>query len=75
MRFRKKLVAHNLLEMERFMQRFNWKKSISRMLDDSGATLVEYGVALLVVIIVGSAAISALGNAVGDEIAETADAF
>ena len=42
---------------------------------ESGATLVEYGVALLVVIIVGSAAISALGNAVGNEINETADAF
>ena len=75
MGFRKKLVAHDLLEMERLMQRFNRKKSISRMFDESGATLVEYGVALLVVIIVGATAIGALGTAVGTEISETADAF
>ena len=43
--------------------------------DDAGATLVEYGVALLVVIIVGGAAIGALGTAVGNEIGETASAF
>ena len=40
-----------------------------------GATLVEYGVALIVAIIVGASAISALGNAVGKEITETASAF
>ena len=49
---------------------------MSRFLKDtSGATLVEYGVALLVVIIVGSTAISALGTKVGQEIGETASAF
>ena len=42
---------------------------------ESGATLVEYGVALLVVIIVGAATIGALATAVGDEISETASAF
>ena len=42
---------------------------------ESGATLVEYGVALLVVIIVGATAIGALGTAVGDEISATANAF
>ena len=41
----------------------------------SGATLVEYGVALLVVIVVGSTAIGALATAVGNEIGETASAF
>ena len=40
-----------------------------------GATLVEYGVALLVVIIVGAGAIGALATAVGTEIQETASAF
>ena len=43
--------------------------------DVSGATLVEYGVALLVVIIVGSVTIGALATAVGDEITETTSAF
>ena len=43
--------------------------------DENGATLVEYGVALLVVIIVGAAAISNMASAVGDEIAESASAF
>ena len=43
--------------------------------NESGATLVEYGVALLVVIIVGASAISALGTAVGTEIGEAASAF
>lgn len=41
----------------------------------SGATLVEYGVALLVVIIVGAGTIGALATAVGTEISETASAF
>ena len=41
----------------------------------SGATLVEYGVALLVVIIVGGATIGALATAVGNEISETTSAF
>lgn len=44
-------------------------------LNSSGATLVEYGVALLVVIIVGGAAIGGLADAVGTEIGETASAF
>lgn len=52
---------------------FNQAKSFWK--DTSGATLVEYGVALLVVIIVGSAAISGLANAVGNELSETASAF
>ncbi len=43
--------------------------------NESGATLVEYGVALLVVIIVGAAAISGLADAVGTELNETASAF
>ncbi len=51
------------------------KKIANFVRDISGATLVEYGVALLVVIIVGSAAISALATAVGNEIGETASAF
>ena len=53
-------------------------KSLRRtgtFVDESGATLVEYGVALLVVIIVGATAIGALGTAVGNEISATADAF
>ena len=41
----------------------------------SGATLVEYGVALLVVVIVGGATIGALATAVGNEITETTSAF
>ncbi len=41
----------------------------------SGATLVEYGVALLVVVIVGGATIGALATAVGNEISETTSAF
>ena len=41
----------------------------------SGATLVEYGVALLVVIIVGASAVSGLATAVGTELNETASAF
>ena len=49
---------------------------VSRYLrEEAGATLVEYGVALLVVIIVGATAITALATAVGDEIEATADAF
>ena len=43
--------------------------------DVSGATLVEYGIALLVVVIVGGATLGALATAVGDEISETTDAF
>ena len=41
----------------------------------SGATLVEYGVALIVVIVVGAATMQFLGNAVGDQITETVSAF
>ena len=49
---------------------------ISNFLRDvSGATLVEYGIALLVVIIVGGATLGALATAVGNEITETTDAF
>lgn len=43
--------------------------------DVSGATLVEYGVALLVVVIVGAATLGALATAVGTEIEETTNAF
>ena len=43
--------------------------------DTSGATLVEYGMALLVVLIVGGATISGLADAVGTELNETASAF
>ena len=49
---------------------------ISRFLADvGGATLVEYGVALLVVIIVGAASIGTLATAVGTELGNTASAF
>ena len=56
------------------------KKLIHKRLLDfaksvSGATLVEYGVALLVVVIVGGATIGALATAVGNEISETTSAF
>ena len=43
--------------------------------DESGATLVEYGVALLVVIIVGAASLGILGTAVSTAISNTASAF
>ncbi len=43
--------------------------------DVSGATLVEYGIALLIVIVVGTTTLSALATAVGEEISDTADAF
>ena len=42
---------------------------------EAGATLVEYGIALLVVVIVGGATLGALATAVGNEITETTDAF
>lgn len=41
----------------------------------SGATLVEYGIALLVVVIVGGATLGALATAVGNEISEATSAF
>ena len=41
----------------------------------SGATLVEYGIALLVVVIVGGATLGALATAVGNQISETTSAF
>ena len=51
-------------------------KSFRRfLLETSGATLVEYGVALLVVVIVGAGALTALATAVGDELEATASAF
>ncbi len=51
-------------------------KHLSRVLkDEAGATLVEYGVALLVVIIVGAGAITALGGTVGTVLSDTASAF
>lgn len=52
--------------------RFSFKRFIR---DVSGATLVEYGIALLVVVIVGGATLGALATAVGNEISETTDAF
>ena len=51
------------------------KNTLKFLIDTSGATLVEYGVALLVVIIVGAASIAALGNAVGTTLQETTSAF
>ena len=42
---------------------------------DEGATLAEYGVALIVAIVIGASTMSFLADAVGDEIAETASAF
>jgi Flp pilus assembly pilin Flp len=58
-------------------KRFDVRSALRHFIrvDVSGATLVEYGVALLVVIIVGATAIGALGTAVGNEISATADAF
>ena len=50
-------------------------KFVRFLKDVSGATLVEYGIALLVVVIVGGATLGALATAVGDEISETTDAF
>ena len=41
----------------------------------SGTTLVEYGVALILVVVVGGAVISGLAGAIGDELTETASAF
>ncbi|SMX22044.1 Flp family type IVb pilin [Boseongicola aestuarii] len=58
--------------MKKFKKYVTAKKFV---VDASGATLVEYGVALLVVIIVGATAISALGTAVGNEISSSAEAF
>lgn len=49
--------------------------SKSFLREELGATLVEYGVALLVVIIVGAASIGALATTVGNELGETASAF
>ena len=52
------------------------KRKTTRFLRDScGATLVEYGVALILVVIVGTTAIGALATAVGTELQETASAF
>lgn len=41
----------------------------------SGATLVEYGIALLVVLIVGASSIVVLSDTVATELGETASAF
>ena len=57
------------------MMKKMFQKAVGFKASESGATLVEYGVALLVVILVGSATIGALATAVGDEISETASAF
>jgi Flp pilus assembly pilin Flp len=51
------------------------RKLANEFQDESGATLVEYGVALLVVIVVGATSIGLLATAVGDAIGETASAF
>ena len=40
-----------------------------------GATLAEYGIALVVAVVVGAAAIGQLADAVGNELSETASAF
>lgn len=54
----------------------SFKKQLSVFLaSSSGATLVEYGIALLVVVIVGGATLGALATAVGNEISETTSAF
>ena len=54
---------------------FIWRSSKRFLSEIGGATLIEYGVALLVVIIVGAAAITGLGTAVGTTLQETASAF
>ena len=52
------------------------RKRLTRFVaETSGATLIEYGVALLVVILVGTAAVSGLATAVTGELNETASAF
>ena len=43
--------------------------------EESGATLVEYGMALLVVIVVGTSSIYVLGDSVAGELRDTASAF
>lgn len=45
------------------------------LFETSGATLVEYGIALLVVIIVGATTMAGLATAVSNELGETASAF
>ena len=57
------------------LQGFEDTKFYRFLRDASGATLVEYGVALLVVVIVGGATLGALATAIGDEISETTSAF
>ena len=42
---------------------------------EAGATLAEYGVALIVAIVVGATAVSSLAGKVSDEIEATASAF
>ena len=51
------------------------RKLADEFQDESGATLVEYGVALLVVIVVGATSIGLLATEVGDAIGATASAF
>lgn len=52
------------------------RSSVFRFIrDTSGATLIEYGIALLVVVVVGSATLGALATAVGNEITDAAEAF
>ena len=52
------------------------RKRLTRFVtESSGATLVEYGVALLVVILVGAAAVTGLATEVTNELNETASAF
>ena len=43
--------------------------------DESGATLVEYGVGLLVAIIIGAAALSSLGGETADNYGTAEDLF
>ena len=42
---------------------------------EDGVTLVEYGIALLLAITLGTAALVALGNDINAQLTETSDAF
>ena len=54
---------------------FRQLRKISFASDTSGATLAEYGMALIVAIVVGATAVSSLATAVSDELEATASAF
>lgn len=50
-------------------------KQIKALKDESGATLIEYGVGLLVAIIIGTAALTSLGGETSDNYGTAEDLF